>query len=343
MSQNLLSLEYPLPTLELNQRTRLVDGIDAVRVSVPWALDHVNCWLLDEPDVKGSAGTLIDTGISNGATQEVWQTVFKDALPHRLLVTHYHPDHSGLTGWFHERGSEVYSHASEIELMLDTWAVSPDAYVQAFSNWYTQHGLDDAHIRSVHHIGQAYRATVAELPTVANWQTLSAGDEIALGSRVFEVLTGFGHAPSMLMFFCRAENLLIAADQVLPKISPNISVFPGTPDQNPLDSFLTSLDTLLSLPENTLVLPSHGDPFIGLHQRIHALQEHHQERLNRLRKFCTHPVQTIDVLSTLFSRKLDVQQMSFALGEAIAHLRYLVYLGELVEQHEAGRTVFLPA
>lgn len=343
MSEHHAPLKYPLPPLELNQRTRLLEGIDGIRVSVPWALDHVNCWLFEEAAEKNSAGTLIDTGINNPATQTVWQNLFKDSLPQRLLVTHYHPDHSGLAGWFHEKGCACYSHFKEIEVMHDIWAVSADAYVQQFSDWYSKHGLSVTQVDQLGRVGHGYRRTVAELPAQQRWETLRAGDEITIGTRIFEVLTGHGHAPSMLMFFCRADNLLIAADQVLPKISPNISVFPGAPDQNPLDSFLRSFDTLFALPEDTLVLPSHGDPFIGLHQRLHILQEHHQERLNRLRHFCTAPVQAADVLSTLFSRELDVQQTSFALGEAIAHLRYLVAQGEMVERIEPERTFFEPA
>ena len=342
MSSDSSPLEYPLPTLALNRRTHLLEGIDGIRVSVPWALDHVNCWLLEEPGVPDSAGTLVDTGIKNSATRDFWQDTFSELSPHRLLVTHYHPDHAGLAGWFHERGCSCYSHRFEIALMHDLWATDSEAYVQEFSNWYLRHGLDEPHIRTVRKIGQGYRATVVEPPEPSLWEMLSAGDKIQLGSRLFEVMTGHGHAPAMLMFFCRAENLLIAADQVLPKISPNISLYPGTADQNPLGSFLGSLDKLLCLPENTLVLPSHGDPFMGLHQRVYALQEHHEEQLNKLRKNCTAPVQASDVLTTLFSRKLDAQQMTFALGEAIAHLRFLASTGELVEQQESGKTFFSP-
>ena len=336
-------LEYPFKPLEKNQRTALVEGIDAVRLSVPWALDHVNCWLIHEQEASGSASTLIDTGINNKATRAVWETLLDNALPRRLLVTHYHPDHSGLSGWFQDQGVSCYSHANEIDVMHEIWATSPEVYVQEFSDWYTRHGLDETQVNQLSRVGHGYRATVAKLPVRNSWNALSAGDEINLGGRQFEVLVGHGHAPSMLMFFCADEKLLIAADQILPKISPNISVFPGTPDQNPLDSFLTSLDQFFRLPEDTLVLPSHGEPFFGLHQRVRVLQEHHQERLDRLRNSCTVPMRAADVLSTLFERKLDVQQTSFALGEAIAHLRYLVGEGEMVEHTESGTAFFSPA
>jgi len=222
------------------------------------------------------------------------------------------------------------------------WTSEPDGYVQGFSRWYRRNGVSEEHIQQLQLIGHGYRATVAALPERREWQTLAEGDSITVGSRNFEVLVGQGHAPAMLMLFCAADKLLIAADQVLPKISPNVSVFPSAPESNPLASFLLTLDALKQLPADTLVLPSHGDPFVGLHERIQYLQEHHEERLNRLRKHCTGSMQAADVLGVLFERKLDAQQLSFALGEAIAHLNYLVALGELEETVTNDHTLFSP-
>jgi len=332
-------LTFPFPAPDFSQRTALIDGIDWIRVQVPWALDHVNCWWLND----GDASLLIDTGINNGTTRRVWQ----DAIPERVLITHYHPDHCGLAGWFHERGSSLLSQLDEISTMRRIWDAPTDEYVRGFSDWFAQHGIAREKISPLAKMGHTYRATVAEFPATPTWQTLNAGDVLTVGSRQFKVLTGAGHSLAMLMLFCEDDQVLIAADQILPSISPNISVLPGTPDANPLHSFLDSLEQLLQLPEETLVLPSHGLPFVGLHQRVQALKEHHVARLEQLRQTHRHPVQAADVLTTLFSRPLDAQQLSFALGEAIAHLRYLVSLGEWresVTESELGlQTHFVPA
>jgi len=329
-------LEFPFTAPELDQRITVLEGLDWVRVAVPWALQDVNCWLMSDTD----GVTLIDTGINSRNTRAVWQNLFGDEVPSRTVITHYHPDHCGLAGWFHSRGSKLLSHADEIATMELIWDSSTEDYVANFSNWYADHGLSEQHIKPLSSIGHGYRSTVAELPASHAWQTLSAGDQFHMGGRAFTVMTGFGHAPSMLMFYCADDNLLIAADQILPSISPNISLLPSSADTNPLASYFTSLNSLLMLPANTLVLPSHGKPFIGLHERIHSLIAHHDSRLDLLRESCANGVQAADVLQPLFSRPLDVQQMSFALGEAIAHLRYLVSLGELNETTTAAGTVY---
>jgi len=340
------TLEYPCTPFAMNQRSSVVDGIDVVRVSVPWALDHVNCWLLDESGRSNSAGkgsvTLIDTGIDTSNTRTVWQEVLQNRVPYKTLITHYHPDHNGLAGWFHEQGSPCLGHADEIAVMHHIWDTDEAHYVSEFAQWYQRHGLDESRIQPLHRVGHGYRKTVASLPEAESWAQLKAGDVLELGGRSYKVLIGRGHAPAMVMLYCESDALLIAADQVLPRISPNVSVMPGSPDLNPLASFIDSLQELQSLPEDVLVLPSHGDPFIGLHPRVQTLLAHHQLRLDELRTCCTKSVQAADVLSTLFHRKLDDQQMSFALGEAVAHLRYLVHLGELVEAEEAAGTVFSP-
>lgn len=348
MTKPIDPLDYPCTPLLMNQRVSIVDGIDAVRVSVPWALNHVNCWLLDEPDVGNDSVSLIDTGINTSSTRGVWEQVLENRAPHKTLITHYHPDHSGLAGWFHEQGSPCYAAADEIEVMQHIWSTDTDEYVAEFTRWYQRHGLDDSHIPPLHVVGHGFRKTVAPLPKTNDWTTLQAGETITLGGRTFQVMMGRGHAPAMIMLYCESDNLFIAADQVLPRISPNVSVLPGAPDMNPLASFMASLKELQSLPEDVLVLPSHGDPFIGLQPRIQTLLDHHQLRLDQLRECCTKPVQAADVLSTLFQRELDVQQMSFALGEAVAHLRYLVHTGELIESEESAesagpaKTVFHP-
>ena len=153
------------------------------------------------------------------------------------------------------------------------------------------------------------------------------------------MLVGRGHAPEMLCLFSPEHNVLIAGDQVLPKISPNVSVWPSEPEANPLAEFLDSLASFRQLPADCLVLPSHGPPFRGLHERIDQLIGHHRERLERALEACATPLTLAEVMPRLFDRTLDVHQLQFALGESLAHLNYLVEQGRLERQTGADGRV----
>ena len=146
------------------------------------------------------------------------------------------------------------------------------------------------------------------------------------------MIVGRGHAPEMICLFGAERNVLIAGDQVLPRISPNVSVWPSEPAANPLAEFLSSLARFRELPEDCLVLPSHGPPFRGLRARIDQLVAHHEERLAATLDACSAPATVVEVIPKLFDRPLDGHQLQFALGESLAHLNYLVDRGELLAQ-----------
>lgn len=319
--------EPPLP----GTRKPLLDGLAWVRQPLPFALDHVNCWWLE--DTASTAGSvLVDTGISSGLMRKGWQQLLAGSIPDTLLVTHFHPDHSGLAGWFASQGSRLLGSEVEMDLANEIWSTDDEAYGALYANWYAQNGLPDEVVEQVARHGNGFRKIVHALPGGFSW--LGEGDSVKLAGRTWQVLIGRGHAPAMLMLYCEAEHLLIAADQVLPTISPNVSLMPLTRDDNPLASFLDTLTQLHKLPEDTLVLPSHGLPFHGLHTRLNALKEHHQQRLSDVLDACSEPCTAAELFPVLFRRQLDAQQMSFALGESLAHLRFLERRGELVAVRE---------
>ena len=309
------------------------------RLPLPFALNHVNCWLLGEPGDQ----VLIDTGVSMSRSRKLWQEHFggvgSDSLSHapeKLLVTHFHPDHAGLAGWFAQAGSRLYGSAVEVELSRTLCGIDDQTYGEHYAGWYAANGLPMSRIDTVRANANTYRMIVDEPPGDADWTFLQEGQHVELGGELYTVMIGRGHAPDMLMLYRERDHVLIAADQILPSISPNVSVMPRLQDQNPLNSFLATLDALKKLPADTLVLPSHGLPFRGLHARITVLEQHHEERLSEVWQACKEPTSAFEMFRVLFKRELDDQQTSFALGESLAHLHYLEQRGQLERLTQEG-------
>lgn len=315
------------------------DGIRWLRLPLPFALNHVNCWLLGEPGNQ----VLIDTGVAMSRSREQWQMHFGKGdeghvltAPERLLVTHFHPDHAGLAGWFSRAGSQLYGSATEIRTARALLDIDDISYGEGYAQWYRSNGLPVEQIDAVRRNANTYRQLVEPMPEETAWTFLEEGQLLELGGENYRVLTGRGHAPDMLMLYRDRDHVLIAADQILPSISPNVSVMPRLQDQAPLQSFLTTLQTLGQLPEDTLVLPSHGVPFRGLHARIAVLEQHHEQRLDEVWQACSEPSSAHDLFKILFRRELDAQQTSFALGESLAHLHHLEQTGRAERSIDGG-------
>jgi len=324
----------------------VAESIVGFRHSLPFALDHVNCWLLGEGDEQ----VLVDTGIASAKTKEAWcqhlaHLPSSDGIPtpDALLVTHFHPDHMGLAGWFAESGVPLIGTQIETEFSRQLWSIEDQSYADFYADWYGKNGLPDAVLSAVKANANSYKKLVHTPPPADVWKIVDQGDQLSLGGHEYEVLIGRGHAPHMMMLYRKSDQVLIAADQVLPSISPNVSVLPRWRDSNPLQSFLDTLHSLRKLPEETLVLPSHGAPFTGLWQRIEALEKHHELRLEEVLEACEKPHSAYDLFAVLFKRELDAQQTSFALGESLAHLHYLEARGELSRTSHDGIERFVKA
>jgi len=328
-------------------RRRIAPGIDWVYQPLPFRLDHVNCWWLQD---ETGATVQIDTGVASDATRAHWRDA-TGADPDTLLITHFHPDHAGCAGEYAARGVRLLGSEVEMRLASAIHAMPDEAYGELYAAWYARHGLSEEVIDKARRFGNGYRMLVSSTapPETVDW--LAEGDSVVLGGRRWQVLIGRGHAPAMLMLHDAEAGLLIGADQVLPTISPNVSAGPspgsghpppfGLDEPDPLARFLETLDALRVLPTDTLVLPSHGLPFRGLHERLDALCEHHEDRLRAVRDACDEPRTASDLFAVLFGRRMDAQQMSFALGEALAHADHLVGRGELVREDSETLTTFV--
>ncbi len=330
-----LALDYPqgeaLPapgaTLELRP------GLRWVRMGLPFALDHINLWLLRD-QLDGREGwTLVDCGIANDATRRHWEAVFSshlDGLPVlRVVVTHMHPDHIGLAHWICERFSSP-AHECRLWISATDWHVARLASQASVGQggadaaaFFASHGLvDEDSLGKVRARRGYYASLVPAVPP--QYARLHDGQVLSIGGRAWRCISGYGHAPEHIALFNAEDGVLISGDMVLPRISTNVSVYEAEPEADPLPMFLASIERLRALPEGTLVLPSHGRPFRGLHTRIGQLQRHHDDRLAEVLAACTGtPRSAAEMLPVLFKRPLDLHQTTFAMGEAVAHLHAL--------------------
>lgn len=323
------SLSYPWDAPPAGGTVReIAPGILWARFPLPFALDHVNLWLLAD----GPGWLAVDAGFNNAECRELWDALLAGPLAGaplmRLLVTHMHPDHMGLAGWLVTRtGAEfLASQADWLSARMLTVDHSPDL-IDSYRAFYRAAGIDGELHETLSQRGNAYKRSVALVPP--RYRRVRAGDEIAIGGRAWRVIVGEGHAPEQLCLYCADLNLLIAADQILPRISPNVSIWPHDPLADPLGLFLESMDRFRPLPDDVLVLPSHGLPFHGLHARLDELAAHHADRLNDAVAACRTPQTLRDLVAVLFPRALDPHQLMFAVGEAAAHANRLVVEGRL--------------
>jgi glyoxylase-like metal-dependent hydrolase (beta-lactamase superfamily II) len=312
-------------------------GILWARLPLPFSLDHVNVYLIED----GGGFAVLDTGIGNSRTKEVWEAIFAGPLAGqaltRVIVTHFHPDHIGLAGWFVERFNLPLQMSQTDYLMGLNLHLDPGALdAEPFRQFYLRHGLDAHTTGKVVTQGHGYLKMLTGLPST--FGRLIAGERLRIGRREFSVLSGGGHAPEQLMFYCAAENLFLSADQVLAFISPNVSVWAVDPEGDPLAIYLRSLDSLRAeLPADALVLPGHQLPFHGLHIRIGELEQHHEKRCLAIIESCrAAPRSAAEIVPVLFHRALDPHQMGFAFSEVLAHVNYLMRQGRLTGADGAG-------
>jgi glyoxylase-like metal-dependent hydrolase (beta-lactamase superfamily II) len=315
-------------------------GVKWVRMTLPFALNHINLWLLRDC-VHGVQGwSIVDTCVHCDEAKAQWEAIFANELEGlpvlRVIATHMHPDHIGLAHWLCERWNAPFF-ISATDFMVATIlctcldASSGERTVQ----FYAQHGLNDAETARKLLERKPYFTTL--VPSVpAQYHRLIDGGTLQVGAHAWKCISGYGHAAEHMALYCAELGVLIGGDMMLPRISTNVSVYEQEPEADALALFLSSIDRFLALPAETLVLPSHGKPFTGLHIRIQQLHDHHRDRLAEVIAACTQkPCSASDVLPVLFKRPLDFHQTTFALGEAVAHLHALWHDGTLRRQRDA--------
>lgn len=301
----------------------LLPGLHWVRMPLPSALQHINLWLLDD----GAAWTLVDCGIGTDTLQQWWRQILAGTLGGRpvaaVVATHLHSDHLGLAAWLCERlRAPLLMSAGDFGLAQRMRGATAAAYGEQAAAHLARHGVTDAAaLAAVRAQPSPYPELVPALPPLA--RPLADGDVLRFGGHDWAAVAGRGHSPEHLAFHCEALNVLIAGDMLLPRISTYVGVSAMEPEANPLPDFLASIDRFLALPDDTLVLPSHGEPFRGIRARVAALHAHHRQRLQQVLAACATPRSAAEVVPLLFRRTLDARQHALALGETVAHLHAL--------------------
>jgi glyoxylase-like metal-dependent hydrolase (beta-lactamase superfamily II) len=344
MAMNALEqqLSYPLgETLpEVGTTLEVAPGVRWLRMKLPFQLDHINLWLLRDRQGGIDGWTIVDCGITNDATRDAWEKIFANELQGlpvlRVIVTHMHPDHVGLAHWLTERwGVRLWISATDYNAARMASSGIAAIGGESTARFMAGHGLIDADAQAqIRARTNYYASMVPQLPPA--YRRLMHGDVLQIGARDWACHAGYGHAPEHISLHCPALDVLISGDMVLPRISTNVSVQEIEPEANPLRLYLDSIARMKALPEHTLVLPSHGRPFRGLHTRVDQLAAHHDERLADVISACREAPQcAADLLMILFRRKLDLHQTTFAMGESVAHLHALWLAGRLVRRLDA--------
>jgi glyoxylase-like metal-dependent hydrolase (beta-lactamase superfamily II) len=332
------ALTYPFGAAPAPGETMLVaPGVHWLRMRLPMAaLNHINVWALADED----GWTLVDTGMNTPDTASNWQNALSGALAahpvRRVICTHMHPDHIGMAGWL-TRGHQCRLWTTRLEyvtcrmLVADTGREAPEDGIR----FYRAAGWDAEALEHYKARFGGFGKAVYALPD--SYRRVVDGEELRIGGRTWRAVVGRGHSPEHLCLYCPEIEVLISGDQVLPRITSNVSVFPTEPDADPLSEWLASLESIRTrVSDEVLVLPSHNDPFRGLHARLAALIQGHEERLARLLEALSEPRRAVDVLGLLFRRQIGVEILGMATGEALAHLNCLMARGLAARETDAA-------
>ncbi len=318
------------------EAVQVADGVLWIRLPLPMALDHVNVYALDD----GDSWTIIDTGIYSKRSVALWESILAGPLQgrpvSRVILTHHHPDHIGMAGWLMERFDArlVATRTSWLLARMLILDVEERPTEQAIAFWRSA-GMDPEILNSRRN-DRPYNFADTSYPLPVGYTRVKQGDMIRAGGRDWDVHIGNGHAPEHLTLWSRDDNLVLAGDQIISSISPNLGVYPTEPEADPVADWLEACGRLAALAhEDHLVLSGHKLPFTGLPVRMRQLIENHHGALNRLRQHLTSPKTAADCFAPLFKRKIDHGTYGLALVEAVAHLNHLHQAGEVTRIRRA--------
>ena len=325
MDVSCTSLSYPWRKApKAGDFIRVAEGVLWFRLPLPMKLNHVNVYVLDD----GDGWTVVDTGFFTKLSLEIWQSILAGPLANkpvrRLLVTHHHPDHVGLAGWFQRQYSVelMMSRTAWLfarMLTLDKQDVMVEENIAFFSSAGMSPELLEARKRETPF---NFADIVAHLPL--GHTRIKHGDAIQMGGRNWSVHVGNGHAPEHLTLWSRDDGLVISGDQILPAITPNIGVYATEPLADPLADWIEACARLANLAtSNQLVLCGHKLPFKGLPERMQQLRDHHYQAIDRLLTYLESPHTAADCFEPLFQREISDGEYGLALVEAIAHMNHL--------------------
>jgi len=322
--------DYPFDGEPAPGETREVaPGVWWLRMPLPFKLNHINLWMLED----GDGWTLVDTGIKSDEIKACWETIEQKHVSaekpvKRVIVTHFHPDHIGLAGWLCDRhGVELTTTQAEWTTARLNCLETEDTKAPQMLPFFKKAGFDAEQMDLVVPRVAHYASLVTMPPH--SFHRIKEDDVVDVDGHGWRVIITEGHAVKHACLYCEDKGVLISGDQILPRITPNVSLQPHEPDEDPLTLFLDSLEKFRDLPADTLVLPSHDWPFRGLLERLDSINGHHDERLDVTLTACAEPATGVDVLNKLFTRKLDNHQIFFAIGEALAHVHRLMFQGRI--------------
>lgn len=328
------ALQYPFKlgwSPEPGHPFEVAEDVFWLRMPLPIALDHINLWLLKETD----GWTLVDSGYDSDVCKSVWDQVFATLINpsdvKQIIVTHFHPDHIGLAAWLADRcDCPILISKGEFELYHKIHTRDQDQVACMVADYLRELG---------------YESTLADKflpfflsedkPALARVQPeqcvfIQEGDIFEIGNREWRVVAGNGHSPEHSCLYCEELSVLIAGDQAIPRISSNVSVYPANRHDDPLGDWIQSCEKLRdTIPNSTLILPSHQEPFLGIAERMQQLIDDHHEQLNELRLAVQAPISAIQARAVLFNRELNHVDTLLATGETLAHLNFLLHRNEI--------------
>jgi glyoxylase-like metal-dependent hydrolase (beta-lactamase superfamily II) len=323
-------ISYPFPDApEKGQWLEVAKGIYWLQMVLPMALDHINLYVLEDD----AGWWIIDTGINLGDTRERWELLLAGPMAAKpvlgVICTHMHPDHVGQAGWLCEHlRVPLYMSYKEYYAARTFTGASTDQISWTTEEYFSRAGVDKDYQKEMASRFKGFGSVVAPLPTA--YRRLEEGQTLRIGGRDWLIMTGAGHSPEHVSLYCAEDKLMMSGDQIIPRITSNVSVMPSEPEANPLADWFSALRRFrVDIDADTLVMPAHNAPFYGVHARLDYLIAHHEGHLEEIEKACVEPKIALDLFGIMFARKVGMDQLSLALGEAVAHLHYLCAEGRV--------------